>query len=199
MENKNYIIGADECGYGSWAGPLVVCGLRAPKDWSIQGLNDSKKLTDGQRRTKNDELLKLVNDGTIRYSIASRDSTQIDALGLGMCLKQCYFDVVNALYDADSYAIIDGNANFHKYLSQFDYITMIKADTKVPAVMAASIMGKVYRDNLMIELAKDERYSKYGLDRHKGYIIKTHIEAVNQYGLTDIHRKSYKVKGFNKE
>jgi ribonuclease HII len=190
MNEPNYICGADECGYGSGSGPLIVCGVRALKDWRIDGLRDSKKLSDKKRRAMYETL---KNNKDIKYHIAERDNDYIDKVNVYVALKECYAEIANKLYDEDCLMIIDGNVDFSETLKGINYKTVIKADDLIPTVMAGSIIGKVYRDDLMIEL--DKEFPNYGWCRNKGYISKTHILAINKYGLTKYHRKSYKIKG----
>ena len=194
--DKPYILGADECGLGSLAGPCVACGVRAPKDWLIPGLNDSKQLTNEERRIVNVQLLLFAEKGDIQYHIASRTNEQIDNQGLYVMLKDCYKEIASKLYDVDTLIVIDGNLNFDGILTGMDHQSVIKADTKIPAVMAASIIGKVYRDDLMIALAKE--HPEYNWHTNVGYITPPHIAAIKKYGYTQYHRRSYKVKGLNK-
>src|SRR5208283_3088266 len=100
---KTHIIGADECGYGSIAGPLVVCGVRAPKDWTMEGLNDSKKLTPKRREALR---AKLLQDKVITYHIAERDSVTVDKFGVYPVLKECYVEIFHKLYQPDSLIIV---------------------------------------------------------------------------------------------
>lgn len=192
---KQYVLGCDECGYGSWSGPVVVGAVCADKDWRIDGLNDSKKLSDKQRRIMNDKLGLLIDNSDIVFAIAQRSNVEIDNIGLGKCLRACYVDVCNKLYNDNSTIIIDGNLDFSKELTGKDHTTLIKADTKIPAVMAASIIAKVYRDDLMIKLAKD--FSHYNWEQNMGYGTADHLEAIKKYGQCEYHRKSYKIKGIN--
>lgn len=192
MIEKTWILAADEVGYGSWAGSLCIGAIKAPTNWSILGLNDSKKLTDKQRRKMNVEIRKSIDAGDIQFTIVERTNKQIDSIGLGVCLKECYKEVAEKLYTPDSLIIIDGNVNFSKVLIGMDYQTVIKADTIYPAVMAASIIAKVYRDDKMIELAK--QFPNYGFDKNKGYGSINHLDAIRAFGYSEYHRKSYKIK-----
>lgn len=192
MTEKTHIIGADECGYGSLAGPLLIGAVKAPKDWSISGLNDSKKLTDKQRRTMNEKLRMC---GDIQFTLAERSNKHIDEFGVSVSLKECYKEVANTLYTPDSLIIIDGNVNFSETLAGMDYQTVIKADTIYPAVMAASILAKVYHDDIMIKLVKDfPHYEKYGWQSNMGYGSAKHIDAIRKIGYSEVHRLSYKLK-----
>lgn len=189
MTEKTHTIGADEVGYGAISGPLVIFGVRAPNDWAIPGLNDSKKLSDKQRRVMNE---KLRNCSDITFVGSERSNWIIDTNGLSSALKSCYREVANTLYTADSLIIIDGNLNFDKTLAGMDYKTIIKADGKIPAVMAASILAKVYRDDLMIKLAAE--FPNYNWESNKGYGSQKHIDGIRKFGYSNYHRRSYNIK-----
>lgn len=186
------IIGADEVGYGSLAGPVAVGGVRAPQDWSIPGLNDSKKLTDKQRRIMKDKLYRLFDDGYISASISLIHNKDIDKLGITHCLKLCYSNVAKKLHTSGDKLIIDGNMNFDEYLGDIEYETVVKADTLIPTVMAASIIAKVCRDDFMIGIA--DQYPFYDWENNKGYGSPKHIAAIKKYGYSEVHRQSYRLK-----
>ncbi len=186
---KSYIIGCDEVGYGALSGPLVVFAVRASNTWSMDGLNDSKKLTDKQRRTMNE---KLRSCSDITFVGTERSNITIDQFGVSVAIHSSYQEVTKQLYQDDSLIIIDGNLNFDHTLVGMDYKTIIKADGKIPAVMAASILAKVYRDDLMIKMSKDFPY--YLFDKNKGYGSPQHLAAIKEHGLCSIHRTSYKLK-----
>lgn len=188
--NKSYVIGADECGYGALSGALVVCGVRAPKDWAMASLNDSKKLSAKKREVLKDQLLKLVSDKIINYHIAERSNIEIDKCGVAVALKSAYVEVFHKLYEQDSLIIIDGILNFKGLgIDSYDHVSIIKADTKYPAVMAASILAKTYRDEKMKELHKI--HPNYGWDNNVGYGSRDHLEAIAKYGPCVLHRFSY--------
>lgn len=193
MAEKTHIIGCDEVGYGALAGPLVIGAVRAPKDWSIPGLNDSKKMTDKQRRTMSAKLWPLMYDKQeIFISIIEMTNKTIDQHGVYPVLKKCYALATRALYQQDSTIIIDGNVNFSEVLTDMDYKTVVKADATYPTVMAASILAKVYRDDLMIKLA--EKFPDYDWASNKGYGSPKHIDAIRKIGYSEVHRLSYKLK-----
>ena len=187
MKDKPIVVGCDECGWGSWAGSLFVGGVRAPKDWSFQGLNDSKKLTPAKRATLRPQLIKLASDNVIAYYLAERSNKEIDKMGASAALKSAYIEVFNALYQEDCLIICDGNLKFDV---SYDWVSVIKADGKYPAVMAASILAKTYHDEKMQVLHKE--YPQYGWDHNVGYHSSDHVEALNKYGPTPYHRMSYK-------
>jgi len=189
--SKKFIIGADECGYGSLAGEIVVCGVKALKDWSFEGLNDSKKLSPKKRTSLTDSLSKNKD---IQYHIALRDNVYIDKIGVFSALKECYVEIFNALYCEDSLIIIDGNMKFDNLsIDHMEKISLIKADTLIPHVMAASIIGKTNHDLKMTEV-HHVNYPQYHFNSNMGYGSPKHKEAIKIHGLSDIHRKSYKIK-----
>lgn len=188
--DKSFIIGCDEVGYGCLAGPLVVVGVRAPKDWTLAGLNDSKKLSAKKREAMLLPLMKLVQNKEISYHLAERSNTVIDKVGVAVALKDAYVEVFHALYQPDSLIISDGILKFDNLgVDAYDKVSVIKADSKYPAVMAASIIAKTYRDDLMHRL--HHTYPNYGWDSNVGYGSKDHLEAIAYYGPCELHRFSY--------
>ncbi len=195
--NKQFIVGSDEVGYGSWAGPLVVVGVRAPCDWNLEGLKDSKKLTRKKREIMAAKLEQLIAKNEISWGLAERSNSIIDKIGLGVSLKDAYIEIFKQLYREDCLIISDGILKFdNPEVNVYDKKSVIKADTQIPHVMAASILAKVYRDNKM--RLYDKSYSMYGWDHNVGYIKPDHVEAVKKYGYSPLHRTSYKVKGISK-
>lgn len=195
LDNKTYIIGCDEVGYGSIAGPLVVCGVKSPKTWNLSGLNDSKKLTENRREIMRDQLLKIIENKTIEFHLAERSNKEIDQVGLGVALKSCYVEIFKKLYTDDSLLICDGNLKFDNLgVDDYDKVSIIKADTLVPSVMAASILAKTYRDDKMrkYHLA----YPQYDWVNNVGYYGADglQIAAIKKYGYSPLHRLSYKLK-----
>ena len=176
------ICGIDEAGRGPIAGPLVMTGVILKKE--IEGLRDSKKLTEKKREVLFDE----IKDKSI-YKIVEVDNKTIDEKGLSFAIHYCLETIVNYL-KADKY-IFDGNSKFGVDILE----TMIKGDDKVAEISAASILAKVTRDRFMKKMAKI--YPNYSFEKHKGYITKLHIEKIKEFGYCDIHRKSYKVKALN--
>jgi ribonuclease HII len=201
MTQKIYIIGADEVGYGSLAGPLVVAAVRAPLDWQLDGLDDSKKLKKSSEKKlyeMRDKLLKLVEDGTITWHMAERSNVQIDKWGVAKALKDAYVECFHKLYQDDSRIITDGILKFDGFgVDDYDKMSLIKADAQVPHCMAASILAKTYRDKLMKEV-HHPKYPQYGWDGNVGYWHKDHVAAIEKLGPTPLHRWSYDpVKSMN--
>jgi ribonuclease HII len=197
-----YTIGADEVGYGCWAGSLYVVGLKAPEDWTLAGLNDSKKLSEKRRLEMEKKLRQLVNDDEIKFAVAISSSGEIDHYGVADCLKLCYGTVIAQLYCEESEVILDGTLKgsevkrvMEKYGSTFNVDlenirTEVKADGKFPTVMGASILAKTARDAEM-KIIQHSVYPKYNFFSHVGYGTKEHRAAIDNFGLTPIHRLSY--------
>ena len=173
------LCGIDEAGRGPLAGPLVMAGvvLEAP----VEGLDDSKRLGEAKREALYD-LIVAENP----HHIVLFEAREIDERGLGACLAAGLREIVAAL-GADDH-LFDGNTTF----GVPGLRCQVKADLHVPEVSAASILAKVTRDRIMVEMAK--RYPGYGFENHKGYGTKAHVEAIERLGLCPIHRKSFRVK-----
>lgn len=177
------ICGIDEAGRGCLAGDLCIAGCILKTD--IQGLNDSKKLS-GKKR---DELFKIIKENSF-YKIVTFTSMQVDELGLSSCINKGLTQIVEYFKKefSDVEFIFDGNSKFG--VSELE--TMVKADSKIREVSAASILAKVTRDN-NLKFA-DKLYPNFEFLNHKGYATKKHIELIKKYGYTTFHRKSYKIK-----
>lgn len=190
LQQKIETVGCDEVGYGALAGPLVVCGVRAPKNWRLDGLNDSKKLSAKKREIMRDKLNILISNKAIFIHIAERSNTDIDQAGVAIALKESYVEIFHKLYTPDSLIIIDGNLKFDNLVVDvYDMISVIKADTNTPTVMAASILAKTYRDDLMHK--HHVTYSNYGWDSNVGYGSGVHLKAIETKGPCPLHRYSY--------
>lgn len=195
MEGKTHIVGCDEVGYGSIAGPLVVCGVHAPKDWAVTALNDSKKLSAKKREVLRAFLLRQSEKGVIAFHIAERTNKEIDKIGLGVALKDCYVEIFKKLYTPESLLICDGTLKFDGMgVDDYDQVSIIKADTLLPSVMAASIIAKTYRDEKMKKLHL--QYPYYDWANNVGYYGANgvHIEGIKKHGYSPLHRLSYNLK-----
>lgn len=179
------VVGIDEAGRGALAGPLLVAGCLL--DSEISGLKDSKALSEAKRI----ELFRLIKANS-SYIIVSFSHSQIDELGLSWCLKTALIIIKRHFLARNCEFLYDGNVNF----GVNGVNTLVKADSKVPQVSAASILAKVSRDTAMKEL--DKEFAVYGFAKHKGYASKAHINAIAKFGLSTIHRKSFKLKCFEK-
>lgn len=190
QSTKAFIVGADEVGYGCLAGPLVVVGVRAPRNWKLEGLNDSKKLSEKKRGVMREKLNKLIEDKEISWHLAERSNNHIDKYGVAVSLKDAYVEVFLKLYQPDSLIITDGILKFDNLgVDDYDKVSLIKADSQIPAVMAASILAKTYRDEKMKVL--HSLHPHYGWDHNVGYGSKDHLEAIEKYGPCPLHRFSY--------
>ena len=179
------LCGIDEAGRGPIAGALVMAGVVLIKD--IDGLNDSKKLTEKKR----EKLYELIKNSS-KYFIYEVNAAKIDEIGLSKAIKEG-LEAIKNYFGEDVNFLFDGNSSFG-----VDGIsTLVKADAKVQAVSAASILAKVYRDRQMVEYSKI--YPQYGFEKHKGYGTKAHIEAIEEYGYCKIHRRSFKIKLSSKD
>jgi ribonuclease HII len=174
------LCGIDEAGRGPLAGDLVMAGVILINP--IEGLMDSKKISEKKR-----EALYPIIIQNSQYHIISFSPQEIDKLGLSACLGKGLESIQHHL-EADIY-LFDGNQTF----GVLGVTTMVKADTKIAEVSASSILAKVTHDRAIIEASK--RYPNYGFEKHKGYGTKAHIEAIKAFGLSPVHRKSFKIKG----
>lgn len=187
LQNKHNILGVDEVGYGCIAGPLVVVGVRAPKNWALAGLNDSKKMSEKQL---NEMRAKLDVNSEIVWHKAERSNLEIDRDGVAVALKSCYVECFHKLYQEDTLIISDGNLKFDGLgVDAYDKFSVVKADATYPAVMAASILAKTTRDRFMYKL--DPLYPMYNWKDNVGYPSKQHKAALAEHGVSAFHRMSY--------
>ena len=180
------ICGIDEAGRGPLAGPVVVAGVIMPQDSMIEGINDSKKVTEKKR----EKLYDLILEEAISYSVAIVGQDIIDEINILNATKQGVTQVVDELDIKPDLILVD--ALEHINTKGIPYEPIIKGDAKCYNIAAASIIAKVTRDRIMREW--DEIYPQYGFINHKGYGTAKHIEAIKQYGLCPIHRKSFTKK-----
>ncbi|MCL2826507.1 MAG: ribonuclease HII [Eggerthellaceae bacterium] len=178
------LVGLDEVGRGPLAGPLAVGAVILPREPLIPGLDDSKKLTAAQRESIAHEVKAKAYAWAIQYI----EADEIDAAGMSVCLKVAFSRVVRdieAMGFEPSVLLLDGNPlGFDKR-----EVNVVKGDGRCASVAAASIVAKVERDQLMVGYA--ESYPQYGFERCKGYASPEHIEAIKQFGLSPLHRKTF--------
>ena len=176
------ICGVDEAGRGPLCGPVVAAAVILPRGLVIEGLNDSKKLTEKKR----EKLFDLICDSAIAYSIAYGTVEQINATNILEATLCAMREAIYALPVKADFALIDGNIarDFPIPASP-----VIHGDAISPSIAAASILAKVTRDRLCIEL--DAQYPMYGIAKHKGYGTKAHMDALRKYGPSPIHRKQF--------
>ncbi|GIU01078.1 ribonuclease HII [Sulfurovum sp. TSL6] len=182
MMHSKPLCGIDEAGRGPLAGSLVIAGVVLKKP--IEGLMDSKKLTEKKREA----LYPMVIENSA-YHIVSFSAKEVDEMGISQCLQAGLQSIQKHLSGVEY--LFDGNSTF----GVENISTMVKADTKVAEVSAASILAKVTHDREMIEMAK--KYPEYGFEKHKGYGTKAHIEALLKYDRCEMHRKTFRVKGLD--
>ena len=177
------ICGIDEAGRGPLAGPVVVASVIMPKDSMIEGVNDSKKVSEKKR----EKLYDLIIEEAISYSVAIIDQDIIDEINILNATKQGVTKCVEELKIKPDLILVD--ALTHINTKGIPYDSIIKGDAKCYNIAAASIIAKVTRDRIMRQW--DEIYPQYGFINHKGYGTAKHIEAIKKYGLTPIHRRSF--------
>ena len=181
-EGINYIGGVDEVGRGPLIGPVVACCCVLPKGFVLEGLTDSKKLTEKKR----DQYYDYLIQNTI-YGLGIIDAEKIDEVNIYEATKLAMYEAINNVRKQVNleYVLIDAMP------LELDIPTnsIIKGDAKSISIAAASVIAKVTRDRMMIDL--DEKYPMYGYAKHKGYPTKAHIEAMHKYGLIEGYRKSY--------
>lgn len=183
---KNYkvIAGVDEVGRGSWAGPLVVGAVILPNDFVIpEGFGDSKQVKPQARNRFADYIKKLA----ISWAIVQVGISTINKLGIGKATHFAFRKALRNLNPHPDFVLID--AFYIRHLNRKNQMPIVKGDQKSASIAAASIIAKVYRDNLMKRLAK--KYPQYGFGKHKGYGTVLHQQAIKKYGFTRIHRTSY--------
>jgi ribonuclease HII len=179
----NLIAGIDEAGRGPLAGPVVASAVILPKDCSICGLNDSKKLSCKKREL----FFKIIKEKALFYAVSIVNNDTIDRINILQATLLAMKNSILQLPERPDVCLIDGNCK----IKNLDIVqkTIIGGDARSAAIAAASILAKVTRDSLMGEYSK--KYPLYGFEKHKGYGTKKHIEAINQYGVCPIHRMSF--------
>lgn len=184
------ICGVDEAGRGPLAGPVCAAAVILPANAEIPGLNDSKKLTDKRRR----ELYPIIKEKAIAYGIAFADEKEIDEINILQATFRTMERAVAQLNTKPDFVLVDGNK-----LPVLDVPAeaIVQGDSRSASIAAASILAKVTRDDLMLELAKT--YPQYGFDIHKGYGTKAHYEALRNHGACPVHRLSFLKKFYGNE
>ncbi|MBE6753612.1 MAG: ribonuclease HII [Ruminococcaceae bacterium] len=188
-EGYSIICGVDEAGRGPLAGPVFAAAVVLHPDTVIEGVNDSKKLTEAKREALFDVICEQAAD----YSIAAADVAEIESLNILQATYLAMTRAVSGLKQPPQFALIDGN----RMPPQLGCAgkTVVKGDGLSCSIAAASILAKVARDRFMLVL--HEKYPQYGFDRHKGYGTPQHLEALRQHGPAPIHRLSFlkKIEG----
>ena len=167
-----YIAGVDEVGRGPLAGPVVCAAVIMPTDNLIEGVTDSKKLTEKKRKI----LSEIIKERAISYCIAEISEEEIDSLNILNAVKKCMVKAVEGLSVKPEITLVDGVDTNLPIKAEY----IIKGDLNSYTIGCASIIAKVYRDELMVEKAKE--YPEYGFEKHKGYGTKVHIEKIKEIG-----------------
>lgn len=192
----HFIAGIDEVGRGSWVGPVVAAAVIFDKsievtfnDVGLGNVKDSKLLTENHR----EKLAELIKKHALAYAIGEISLTRINKYGIGKSSQYAFRKAIKGLKIEPQHILID--AFYIKYLKKKAQTPIIKGDQKCFSIAAASIIAKVYRDNLMKDL--HTKYPKWKIDKHKGYGTKEHRELIKKYGLSKIHRTSFNIKVAN--
>ena len=181
-EGFRIVCGVDEAGRGPLAGPVCAAAVILPKDLEIEGLNDSKKLSDKRRRA----LFEEITAQAVAYGIAFATEQEIDEINILQATFLAMRRAMEQLSVRPDIALIDGNRETDFGLP---VRTIVKGDSLSANIAAASILAKVTRDDFMLEQAK--RYPEYGFDVHKGYGTRAHYAALREYGPCPIHRRTF--------
>ena len=188
LENEIYdsgvklLCGVDEAGRGPLAGPVCAAAVILPRGLEIEGLNDSKKLSEKKREA----LFDVITGKALAYGIAFADVEEIERLNILEATFLAMNRAIEKLRIKPELALIDGNRNKGITVPSR---CVVKGDSKCADIAAASILAKVTRDRLMLEMA--EKYPQYHFQQHKGYGTKLHYEAIREYGPSPIHRLSF--------
>ena len=181
-EGYDLVCGVDEAGRGPLAGPVCAAAVILPRDLQIEGLNDSKKLTDKRRRA----LFDVITAQAVSYGIAFASEQEIDEINILQATFLAMRRALDQLSMRPAIVLIDGNRETDFGLP---VRTIVKGDSLSANIAAASVLAKVTRDDFMLEQA--QRYPQYGFDIHKGYGTRAHYEALRQHGPCPIHRRSF--------
>ena len=183
LQGYKTICGIDEAGRGPLAGPVYAAAVILPVGLEIEGLNDSKKLSEKKR----EKLFDVICEKAISYSIGIANEKEIDEINILNATFLAMHRAVEGLSVKPDYALIDGNQ--YPKIPFVKEETVIKGDAKSMSIAAASIIAKVSRDRFMLEMT--EKYPEYCFEKHKGYGTKLHYEKILEYGPSPIHRMSF--------
>jgi ribonuclease HII len=183
-QGYRYVVGLDEVGRGSWAGPVVAAAVIFPLEIAIPlGLRDSKQLSDKRREELDKEIRSLAHD----LAVGVVEADKIDEVGISQATQLAFKHALKNLKAKPDFYLID--AFYLKNLKKKFQQPIVKGDEKCATISAASVIAKVFRDHLMRQF--HHYYPQYGFDVHKGYGTKRHQEAIRRYGFCGIHRKSF--------
>ncbi|HWA05542.1 MAG TPA: ribonuclease HII [Ignavibacteria bacterium] len=189
-EGKGLLCGVDEAGRGPIAGPVVAAAVIFSDDVYIEGVYDSKKVTHKRR----EELYDEITSQALCWGVGIIDNRQIDELNILNATKEAMNLAISRLKEVPGVIIADGNFYFNPIA---EVRNVIKADEKSFSVAAASIIAKVTRDRIMCEY--ENRFPNYSFSHHKGYGTQSHIEEIVEFGYTEIHRRTFKLKAVQGE
>ena len=184
------ICGVDEAGRGPLAGPVYAAAVILPEGHIVEGVNDSKKLSEKKR----DILYEKIIDECVCYSVGTASEKEIDDINILQATFLAMKRAVGGLAVAPDIALIDGNKKPGLDIEEWD---IVKGDSKSANIAAASIIAKVSRDRYMLEMA--EKYPEFQFEKHKGYGTKLHYEMIEKYGISPIHRKTFLKKILDNE
>ncbi len=177
-----YIAGCDEAGRGPMAGPVVAAACILPLNYQNDLIDDSKKLSEKKRELAFQQIVK----DALAFNVQIIEASDVDILNPKEASRIAMTRAINKLKIKPEYILVD----FEKVYVDIDQKGIKKGDTLSITIAAASILAKVTRDKIMVEYSKE--FPQYGFEKHKGYVTKLHKEALSKYGITKIHRKSYK-------
>lgn len=183
MNGYKIVAGIDEAGRGPLAGPVVAAACILPRDLIIEGIDDSKKLTEEKRESL---FSFLINHPHVIYGVGIIDNKIIDEINILKASHRAMMEAVRALRTAPDYLLVDGN---QMPASDIPLQGIVQGDSKSQSIAAASIIAKVTRDRIMKDF--HEKWPHYGFDTHKGYATEKHLKAIEVYGPCPIHRLSY--------
>ncbi len=178
----NIVCGIDEAGRGPLAGPVCAAAVILPEGCIIEGVNDSKKLTEKKR----ERLFDVIKETALAYSIATADEKEIDEINILQATYLAMNRAFRGLSIKPDMALVDGNRDPNLGIPTR---TIVKGDANSMSIAAASILAKVTRDRFMFEM--DKKYPEYQFAKHKGYGTKLHYEMLDKYGASEIHRMSF--------
>ena len=182
---KEVVVGIDEAGRGPLCGPVVAAAVILKPGQMIDGVNDSKKISEKKR----EKLYEDIMANALAVGVGMSDVDVIEDVNILNATKLAMKQAISNLKIQPEYVLIDGNQMIDITM---DAETVVSGDAKSESIAAASIIAKVTRDRMLLEW--DKEYPEYGFAKHKGYGTKAHIEAIGKYGLTPLHRKSFCTK-----
>lgn len=177
----NYIAGTDEAGRGPLCGPVVAAAVILPKDFTLPGLTDSKKLSEKKR----EEFYPIIVEKAISVGVSVIEADEIDKINILEASRKGMIEAISKLSVKPDFVLTDA-MDIHTD----NHLAIIKGDAKSLSIAAASVIAKVTRDHIMMEY--DKKYPEYGFASHKGYPTKSHLEKIEKYGILNIYRRTYK-------